>query len=80
MTKLIKVEGAKPDFVMVRIDQKFMDDLPKKFSHIECPNCTCTDFKIATFDASIGVGCKRCAWQFFIPYEVMGPANVYLPV
>ena len=80
MSKLVKVEGAKQDQVWVKVDKSFVDSLPPKFAHWECPVCTSAKFMIGCFGSAVRVGCAKCAWEIEIKYENMGSASLVIPV
>ncbi len=83
MTKLVRTESASEDKVWVKMDKSFVESLPPKFFHLECPRCACAKFNIAHFGTGktcVKVGCSHCSWEFEMPYEYIGSANVLLPV
>lgn len=80
MSKLIKVESSKKDFVKVEVDAAFMSSLPPKFSHLECQRCHCAQFNIGVWPEAVKVGCRQCSWEIEIPFRIIGEAHILLPV
>lgn len=80
MSKLVTVERAQKDMKWVKVDSTFMEMLPPQFSHLECQRCTCAKFNIGVWPDAIKVGCSQCSWEISIPYQVIGEANVLLPI